>query len=117
MSIYSSISFRFRRKMSTFAGHVDRHRGVVIKSTIAATEQEKPTEFGPKLASNFLHFFFFLWIVSRTPRRANAIGSQTLSQPSMYNNIIILYIVVIVDYTSGSNRLAARQLQSSLLAT
>lgn len=58
--LYSSISFRFRRKMSTFAGHVDRHRGVVVKSTIAATEQEKPTEFGPKLASNFLHFFFIL---------------------------------------------------------
>lgn len=56
---YGSICFR--RKMSTFAGQVDRHRGVVVKSTIAATEQEKSTEFGPKLASNFLHVFLVLF--------------------------------------------------------
>lgn len=57
--LYRSICFR--RKMSTFVGQADRHRGVVVKSTIAATEQEKSTEFGPKLASNFLHVFLVLF--------------------------------------------------------
>ncbi|XP_060851580.1 nucleoside diphosphate-linked moiety X motif 6 [Rhopalosiphum padi] len=49
LSLYAAV-----RKMSTFAGQVDRHRGVVVKSTVAATEQEKSTEFGPKLARSLI---------------------------------------------------------------
>lgn len=108
---YRSIQFYcsicFRRKMSTFAGQVDRHRGVVIKSTIAATEQEKSTEFGPKLASNFLHVFLVLFQGRRVvfeplvPKRGR--GPQRPSMSIRYS-----------DCTSGSNRLAVRKLHQAL---
>lgn len=49
------------RKMSVFAGHVDKHRGVVVRST---AEEQDPEEFGPKLASKFfcITIFFFSYL-------------------------------------------------------
>ncbi|XP_025423766.1 nucleoside diphosphate-linked moiety X motif 6 [Sipha flava] len=40
------------RNMSVFAGHVDKHRGVVIRST--AEEQDPAAEFGPKLERSLI---------------------------------------------------------------
>jgi len=95
--------------MSTFAGHVDRHRGVVVKSTTAATEQEKPTEFGPKLASNFLHFFLLVLFQGRRVASGPTplVPKRGRSPSHVYYNI---HYCIIVDYKSGSNRLAARKL-------
>lgn len=57
--------FCIRRKMSVFAGPVDKHRSVVISST--ATEEHDSAEFGPKLSSKF--FAFLSCCFSRTLRR------------------------------------------------
>lgn len=63
-SVRVNIFYAFRRKMSLFSGHPDKHRGVVIESP--EMEEEDPVEFGPKLTSKFFAFFFSY--VSRTSR-------------------------------------------------
>lgn len=61
--------------MSVFTGHVDKHGGVVVRSS--ATEELDPVEFGPKLKSNFFAYICFLIFPFQGRRVRRSIGYQT----------------------------------------
>lgn len=61
--------------MSVFTGHVDKHGGVVVRSS--AMEELDPAEFGPKLKSKFFAYICFLISPFQGRRVSLSIGYQT----------------------------------------
>lgn len=89
------------RKMSVFAGHVDKHRGVVVRST---AEEQDPEEFGPKLASKFfcITIFFFLILHSKDVTSehwfSNSPAPTSISNRSATAAVLFIPILTTVDH-------------------